>query len=141
MFCNLGKLFFLFIEFDYLFFVVVFIMLLLSFYRAWRFITFSFFSKLICGLKLLNYLYTLNNTLFHFFSLFLSVLFLIACFSCLYISGSIFLTIYFKHFDFFEWFDLNSNPSNLFEISLTSDFFVEFSVCSTDQLLSLGTFL
>ena len=32
-----------------------------------------------------------------------------------YIVGSTFLTIYLKHFDFIEWFDLNSNPKSLLE--------------------------
>ena len=43
-----------------------------------------------------------------------------------YIVGSIFCTIHFKHFDFIEWFDLNSNPSNLFKRSWISDFLVDF---------------
>ena len=32
-----------------------------------------------------------------------------------YTVGSTFLTIHFKHFDFIEWFDLNSNPKSMFE--------------------------
>ena len=46
-----------------------------------------------------------------------------------YKIGKIFLTIYFRHFDFIEWFDLNSNSSNLFERSSISNFLVDFSVC------------
>ena len=38
------------------------------------------------------------------------------------------LTIYFKHFDFMELFDLNSNLNNLFEISSIKAFLVDFSV-------------
>ena len=45
-----------------------------------------------------------------------------------YNAGSIFLTIHFKHFDFIEWFDLNSNPKSLFERSPISDFLVDSSV-------------
>ena len=51
-------------------------------------------------------------------------------FDCLffmaYIMGRIFLRIHFKHFDFIEWFDLNSNSSNLFQTSSASDFLVDF---------------
>ena len=39
--------------------------------------------------------------------------------------GKMFLTIHFKRFDFIEWFDLNSNSSNLFERSSISDFLVD----------------
>ena len=46
-----------------------------------------------------------------------------------YSVGSIFLTIYFKHFDFTESFDLNSNPKSLFERSSISDFSVYCSMC------------
>ena len=46
-----------------------------------------------------------------------------------YIFGSIFLTIHFKHFDFIERFDLNSNFNNLFQRSWISNFLVDFSVC------------
>ena len=40
-----------------------------------------------------------------------------------------FLTIHFKHFDFIESFDLNSNSSNFFERSSISNFLVDSSVC------------
>ena len=46
-----------------------------------------------------------------------------------YIIGSIFSTTHFKHFDFIEWFNLNSNPKSPFEISLINDFSVDFLVC------------
>ena len=39
-----------------------------------------------------------------------------------YIIGSIFSATHFKHFDFIEWFNLNSNPKSLFEISLSFAF-------------------
>ena len=39
-----------------------------------------------------------------------------------YIGDSTFLTIHFKHFDFIEWFDLNSNPKGLFKRLSISDF-------------------
>ena len=39
------------------------------------------------------------------------------------------MTIHFKHFDFIEWFDLNSNSSNLFERSSISDFLVDLIIC------------
>ena len=44
-------------------------------------------------------------------------------------NGSIFLTIYLEHFHFIEWFDLNSDSSNLFERSSISDFLIDFLVC------------
>ena len=47
-----------------------------------------------------------------------------------YNNGSTFLTIHFKHFDFNEWFDLNSNSSNLFERLLINDCFSLFLVDS-----------
>ena len=46
-----------------------------------------------------------------------------------YIVGSTFLTIHFKHFDFIEWFDLNSNPKSLFERLSISDFLVDCLMC------------
>ena len=44
-----------------------------------------------------------------------------------YKAGSIFLTIYFKHFDFIEQFGLNSNTKSLFERSSIIDFLVNSS--------------
>ena len=43
-----------------------------------------------------------------------------------YVVGSTFLTIHFKHFDFIEWFNLNSNLKSLFERSSINDFLVDF---------------
>ena len=43
-----------------------------------------------------------------------------------YIAGSIFSMAHFKHFDFNEWFDLNSNSNNLFDRSVNSDFLDDF---------------
>ena len=40
-----------------------------------------------------------------------------------YNVGSIFLTTRLKHFDFIEWFDLNSSSNSLFEILSIKDFF------------------
>ena len=49
---------------------------------------------------------------------------------CLFHNGSnIFLTINFKHFDFIEWFDLNSSSNSLFEILRFNKFLVDFSIC------------
>ena len=67
---------------------------------------------------------------------FLLVLFLIACFLS-YIVSSIFLKTHFRHFDFIEWFDLNSNSSNLFERSSISDFLVDFLMCLCILFISL----
>ena len=36
---------------------------------------------------------------------------------------------HFKHFDFIEWFDLNSNPKSLFERLSISDFLVDCLMC------------
>ena len=47
------------------------------------------------------------------------------------IVGSTFLIIYFKHFDFIECFNLNSNPKCLFERFSIGDFLV-------DCLMSIG---
>ena len=52
-----------------------------------------------------------------------------------YNVGSIFLTIHFKHLDFIEWFNLNSNSNNLFERSSISDFLVCFLVCFLVDLI------
>ena len=75
-----------------------------------------------CGLKLSvqslhpkQYVFTISFPVF--------IGFVFECvFFMPYVVGSIFLTIYFKHFDFIEWFDLNSNSRNLFERSSVSDF-------------------
>ena len=66
------------------------------------------------------------------------LLFLIILFVCFlqakqsfihfYRLGSIFLTIYFKHFVFMELFGLNSNLNNLFESSSIKDYLLDFSV-------------
>ena len=42
-----------------------------------------------------------------------------------YIVDSTSLTIHFKHFDFTEWFDLNSNPKGLFKRLSIIDFLVD----------------
>ena len=46
-----------------------------------------------------------------------------------YIMGITFLTSDFKHFNFIEWSDLNSNPKNIFERSSVNEFVVDFSQC------------
>ena len=46
-----------------------------------------------------------------------------------YNNSSIFLTIYFKHFDFIVLCFSNFNSSNLFGRSSINDFLVDFSVC------------
>ena len=56
---------------------------------------------------------------------FLQFLLVKAPFSCLYIVGSMYFRIYFKHFEFIESFDLDSNSNNLFEKSSTSNFLVD----------------
>ena len=56
-----------------------------------------------------------------------------------YKLDSIFLTIHFKHFDFIEWIDLNSNSSNLIERSSISDFLV-FLMCLCILFISLKIF-
>ena len=80
-----------------------------------------------CGSKLLVF-----TTQTIRYSTFLPV-FISSNFDCVffmsYIIGSIFSTTHFKHFDFIEWFNLNSNPKSLFEISLINDFSVDFLVC------------
>ena len=45
-----------------------------------------------------------------------------------YNVGSRCLTILYKHFDFIDWFDLNSNSNSLFEIMSINDFLVDSSV-------------
>ena len=52
-----------------------------------------------------------------------------------YEVGSIFLAMGFKHFDFIEWFQLNSYFSNL--LAIFSDFLVYFSMCLYFLFISL----
>ena len=52
-----------------------------------------------------------------------------------YEVASIFLTMDFKHFDFIEWFELNSYFSNL--LAIFSDFLVYFSMCLYILFISL----
>ena len=93
-----------------------------------------------CGQKLCVNLYTLNNTLFQVLFQLLLVLFLISYFSFFVIWQYFFLTIHFKYFDFIEWFDLNSNSSNLFERSSISNISVDFSVFFFNWLSNVSTF-
>ena len=51
-----------------------------------------------------------------------------------------FLTIHFKHFDFIESFDLNSNPKNLFVRSSINDFIVVFLMCLCILFISAKMF-
>ena len=53
----------------------------------------------------------------------------------LYIIGITFLTSHFKHFNFIEWSDLNSNPKNIFERSSINEFVVDFSRCFLVHLI------
>ena len=54
-----------------------------------------------------------------------------------YNVGSIFLTTHFKHFDFIEWFDLNSSSNSLFEILPIKDFLDDFLMCLCILFISL----
>ena len=46
-----------------------------------------------------------------------------------YVVGSTFLTIYYKPFDFIEWFDLSTNPKILFERSSVSNILADYIMC------------
>ena len=56
-----------------------------------------------------------------------------------HIVGRTFLTIHFKHFDFIEWFDLNSNPKTLFERLSISDFSVDCLMRTRICFISLSS--
>ena len=56
-----------------------------------------------------------------------------------HIVGSTFLTIHFKHFDFIEWFDLNSNPKSLFERLSISHFSVDCLMRTRICFISLSS--
>ena len=66
-----------------------------------------------------------NHSLFYIFFSFYWFYFWSCVFRTLY-CWQYFLTTHFKHFDFIEWFDLNSNFSNLFETSSIKDFLLNF---------------
>ena len=118
MFCNLGKLFFLYIEFDDLFLFLCFCYNTVWFYSKHLICHFYFLWLQIISVTFTPETVRCSNFLpcFYQFYFWLSVFHVLYCWQY-------FLTTHFKHFDFIEWFDLNSNFRILFERSSISDFF------------------